>query len=291
MIGIIPALGAALAWTYACFIWRYQANKFTPLAINYFKNIFAFLVFTPALLSINYESEYESIFILLISGVIGIGLGDTFYIKSLKLIGTRKTLSIEALSPLIAAFFGKLFIEEDIGIRSWIGILIVCICLTNINIKQNKLINENSEFIKNKLNLRDYLYPLLSVICAVTAALLSRIIFLKSNFNPFQTTEIRLLGAIIFLTIITKSKINLSINSLNNIEKIRFIFSILLGTNLGIYLQQLVFKLLPIGIGWTLLSTSPLISLFFAKREEGELSKEVVISTLLLFLGLSLVIF
>ena len=73
-------------------------------------------------------------------------------------------------------------------------------------------------------------------------------------------------------------------------EKIIFIISVLLGTNFGILLQQIVFKTLPIGIGWTLLSTSPVISLLFAKREEGIISKDIIFSTFLLFVGLTLII-
>ena len=56
--------------------------------------------------------------------------------------------------------------------------------------------------------------------------------------------------------------------SYNN--QIKFFLSIILGTNIGILLQQVVFKTLPLGIGWTLLSTSPVISLLFAEKEEEE---------------------
>ena len=80
------------------------------------------------------------------------------------------------------------------------------------------------------------------------------------------------------------------IKKLNLNEKIKFIVSILLGTNIGIYLQQLVFQNLPLGIGWTILSTSPLFSLFLAKREEGKLSKETITFTIFLFFGISLMI-
>ena len=70
----------------------------------------------------------------------------------------------------------------------------------------------------------------------------------------------------------------------------RFLLSILLGTNLGILLQQIVFKTLPIGIGWALLSTSPVISLIFAKNEEREITKKIIFFTCFLFFGLTLII-
>ena len=290
MFGILAATGASFAWTLACFIWRSNTNFFKPLDINFIKNLLAFLFFIPFVISFTYEIQNKFIFILFLSGIIGIGFGDTFYLTSLKLIGTRKTLSIEALSPLLAAFAGDFFINESLQLRAWIGIAIVTLSLTFIIREQNHLINENSIFIKKKLSVKDYMYAFLSVFCAVLAGLLSRYIFLEIEISPLITTEIRLLGAIIFLLIISKFKFNFFIMNLKMNQKIIFIISVLLGTNLGILLQQIVFKTLPFGIGWTLLSTSPVISLLFAKKEEGHITKEIILSTFLLFGGLTLII-
>ena len=38
MIGIISALGASISWTYACFIWRSQTEKYQSVDINLGKN-------------------------------------------------------------------------------------------------------------------------------------------------------------------------------------------------------------------------------------------------------------
>ena len=289
MFGIISAFGASISWTYACFIWRSHTNRFKSLDINLVKNIIAFLIFIPALINLNDVTGWQNVFILLLSGVIGIGLGDTFYIKSLKIIGTRKTLSIETLSPLIAALSGEIFINEHLTIRSWIGILIISSSLFIILRKKTNFIETKSLYFE-KNNLKIYLIPLMSVLCAVLGGLLSRLVFLKSNFSPFLTTEIRLLGAITFLVFIKKFRINFFIRKLEKNQQKRFLLSILLGTNIGILLQQIVFKTLPIGIGWTLLSTSPVISLIYTKKEEIEIKKETLFFTCFMFLGLSLII-
>ncbi len=81
MIGIISAFGAAISWTYACFIWRSQTQKYKSIDINLVKNIIAFLIFLPAFINISVLNDLKSISTLLLSGVIGIGLGDTFYIN------------------------------------------------------------------------------------------------------------------------------------------------------------------------------------------------------------------
>ena len=138
LIGIFSAFGATLAWTYACSIWRKQTNIYKPIEINFLKNIIAFIIFSPVILILKYSTDYKYFLILICSGIIGIGLGDTFYLKSLNLIGTRKTLSIEALSPLIAAIAGNLFLDENLNLNAWIGIVIVTGALVKI-IKKKKL--------------------------------------------------------------------------------------------------------------------------------------------------------
>tara|TARA_Y100000589_G_scaffold280111_1_gene276368 strand:+ start:2444 stop:3319 length:876 start_codon:yes stop_codon:yes gene_type:complete len=291
LIGIFSAIGAVFSWTYACSIWRNQTTLNKPIHINFVKNLLAFLIFIPAFTSIDFTKDSQYIFILIISGIIGIGIGDTFYLNSLNKIGTRKTLSIEAISPIIAAFSGKLFINENLSIKSWIGIFIVTVCLILIIKKQTYLIDKDKNFILKKFNFWNYIYSFLSVFCAVIAALLSRIVFLESNLNPAQTTEIRLFGSIIFLFLITKTNIEFSLDQLNIKDRLKFIFSIILGTNVGIFLQQVAFKELPLGIAWTLLSTSPIISLFFSKKEEGDLSRDIIFLTSALFAGIVLIVF
>ena len=290
MIGIISAFGAAISWTYACFIWRSQTEKYKSIDINLVKNIIAFLIFLPAFINISVLIDSKSILTLLLSGVIGIGLGDTFYIKSLQIIGTRKTLSIETLSPLLAALSGEIFINENLALRSYVGIVIISISLFILLRQRTNLVVNSLSTINEQNNLSIYVFPFLSVLCAVSGGLLSRIVFLESNLSPFQTTEIRLLGAIIFLITIKRFRINFFLKKLDNKDQKRFLLSIFFGTNLGILLQQIVFKTLPLGVGWTLLSTSPVISLFFSSKEEGMITKGIILFTSLLFLGLCLII-
>jgi len=290
LIGIFAAFGATLSWTYACSIWRTQTNIYKPIEINFLKNIIAFIVFSPFILFFNFDTNYKYFLILILSGVIGIGLGDTFYLKSLNLIGTRKTLSIEAISPLIAAVIGTLFIDDHLKINTWLGIIIITGSLIKIIRKKSYLLDKDFKLVLNNNSLDKYTYAFLSVVCAVFAALLSRFVLLESDLTPIFTTEIRLFGSIIFLCSITKMRLKLFINNFDSKEKNQFIISVLMGTNIGIFLQQIVFESLPLGIGWTLLSTSPIISLLFTKQEEGILTNEIIFTTLLLFIGICLIL-
>ncbi|WP_269625448.1 EamA family transporter [Prochlorococcus marinus] len=287
MIGFFAAISAVISWTFACSIWRRESENFLPRQINIYKNVLASIFFLPVLLTISSFSDVFSIFVLMISGIVGISIGDTLYINSLKIIGTRKTLSFEALTPIIATTLGALSINEIYPPKVWIGSFVVSFSLLMIVCQKTFQKDDSRE-----TNLLGILYALGSVFCAVLAALMSRVILISSTLTPLQTTEIRLLSASIFLFLIFKKDFlylikNRSITKQNHLS---LILSTLLGTNCGILFQQIVFKFLPIGIGWTLLSLSPVFALFISKREGDEINKLTIFYSFLSFIGVAIVL-
>ena len=285
MIGFFAAISAVLSWTFACSIWRRESENLLPRQINIYKNVLASIFFLPVVLTISWFSDVFSIFVLMISGIVGISIGDTLYINSLKIIGTRKTLSFEALTPIIATTLGTLSINEIYPQKVWIGSLIVSFSLLMI-VRQNTFQKDDSR----EINILGILCALGSVFCAVLAALMSRVILISSNLTPLQTTEIRLLSASIFLFFIFKKDFlyllkNRSITKKNHSN---LLLSTLLGTNCGILFQQIVFKFLPIGIGWTLLSLSPIFALFISKREGDQINKLTIFYSFLSFIGVTI---
>jgi len=285
MIGFFSAISAVLSWTFACSIWRRESRKLLPRQINIYKNVLASIFFLPVAIRINWLSDPFSIFFLIISGIVGISIGDTLYINSLKIIGTRKTLSFEALTPIIATILATLSINEIYPQKVWVGSFIVSFSLLMI-VRQNTFQKEDSR----ETNILGIFCALGSVFCAVLAALMSRVILITSTLTPLETTEIRLLSASIFLFLFFKKDFFdlLKNRSITRQSHSSLILSTLLGTNCGILFQQIVFKFLPIGIGWTLLSLSPIFALFISKREGDQINKLTIIYSFLSFIGVSI---
>ena len=285
MIGFFAAIIAVYFWTFACSIWRRESEQFLPRQINIYKNVVASIFFFPAVLTISWFSDLRSIFVLMISGIVGIAIGDTLYIHALKIIGVRKTLSFEALTPIIATILGNLIINEIYPNKVWIGSFIVSFSLLMI-LSQNTCQKDHAKEIK----IIGIFYALGSVFCAVFAALMSRMILISSTLTPFEATEIRLLSSSIGLLLFFKKDFIDLLNKRSiNIENHKNLFiSTLLGTNFCILFQQIVFKALPIGMGWTLLSFSPVVSLFFSNRER--INKLTVIYSLLSIIGVGIVL-
>ncbi len=287
MFGIIFALGAASSWTYACYLWRKQTKYLSASQINITKNIIAFLIFSPVILTLDFQHNLQEILILLLSGIIGISIGDTFYIMSLKKLGTRRTLTVEAFSPVIATLLGSILLHEILSLKSWVGTMIVTFSL--IGVALDKTVEYKLGTVEKEKKL-GFIFAFLSVLCAVSAATLSRLVLINSDLRPFQSTEIRLFGSIISLLPFMRNDLINSITELSFERKIRLVFATFLGTNIGILFQQYVFKLLPIGLGWTLLSTSPIISLFFARAEGEDFDWKTLALTITTILGVALVL-
>ncbi len=286
MFGIISALGAASSWAYACYLWREQTKYFSAAQINITKNIIAFIIFFPAILTFDVQSNIKDLLILFLSGIIGISIGDTFYIISLKKLGTRRTLTVEALSPIIATILGAILLKEILPFNVWTGVFIVSISLVGVAFQ--KTIN-TKHITSNKDRKEGFMFAILSVLCAVIAAALSRFVLINSDLNPFQTTEIRLLGSIFALLPFLRTKLTYSVRKIPFKNKLSLLLATFLGTNIGILLQQNVFKLLPIGLGWTLLSTSPVMALFFARAEGEEVNWKTYVLTATTILGVGIV--
>lgn len=118
-MGVIAGLVAALAWTFASSLWRGLSTSLTALELNGLKNAIACALLLPVLLFLPWADESQALLWLLISGGLGISLGDSFYLAALRRLGTRRTLTLEALAPLLAALGGLVVMGESIQGQAW----------------------------------------------------------------------------------------------------------------------------------------------------------------------------
>lgn len=126
--GELAALTAALLWAIAASIFARLGDRgVSPLTLNLLKGIVAIILLGATLLLLQRpfpEVEFQPILFLLLSGAIGIGLGDTFYFRALSLIGARRSLLIESLAPPLSAIFAFLWLGENLKLGNIAGIFL-----------------------------------------------------------------------------------------------------------------------------------------------------------------------
>ncbi len=290
MLGVIAAFGAALCWTLASATWRKLSGSYSSIQLNTIKNFLATLFFLPALLSFPWLSEWYSACILFLSGAVGIAIGDTFYLSALRILGTRRTLTIESLAPILAGIFGAIFLQERYPIRACLGAFLVTISVVLVASEappENE--SSNKQLIQSKYE--GLAYAFVSLTCGITAAMLSRMVFIHSELLPFHTSAIRIFSALILLLPVFFKGINIFYSGKKVLRSSlpMALSATLLGTNLGMFLQQMVFQRLPLGVGVTILSSTPVMSLLFATGEGDQLKFKGVLASLMSLLGVGLV--
>ncbi len=289
MVGVIAALLAAFAWTLASFTWRAETKSFNSLELNGIKNLLATIIFLPVLIRFPWLLEWQSAFLLFISGTVGIAIGDTLFFSALKRIGTRRTLTIDSMAPVLASLVGCLFMGEVLSYKSWFGVCLVSLSLGIVAI-QLPAIPFRVKAFQRRYQLIGIIFAITAVICGVAGALISRYVLSQEILSPIQTSSIRLLGGLLVLTLLPLEwkNIFLSIKERSSSGLNSIFIATVLGTNLAILLQQIVFQNVSLGLGVTFLSTTPVISLLVASRERDSLTFLSFSASFTAFLGIAL---
>lgn len=265
--GILAALGAALLWVLATRLFQGAGSRLAPLELNLAKGACALLLFSlslPFTLPGSRTPDATAVALLALSGALGIGLGDTAYFRALGALGTRRVLLLELLAAPTAAGLSWLVFQEGLSPAAWLGLT-----LTLAGVGLAVLGGFRPEG-SPALPVPALGYGLLAALCQGSGLVLARGAFLGSGLDPALAAWIRLAaGELALLAALLVSTGGLSWKPWRLLRENRLWLRVggaaLLGTWLGIWLQQLSLSRLPAGAAQTLLSTAPLFALLLAR--------------------------
>ena len=278
-VGHQAAVAAAMAWTTASALWRSLSRFGTAIELNGLKNGLALLFFLPFLITLPWADQAGAVVVLLLSGLIGIAAGDSFYLGGLRRLGTQKALTVEAMGPVLASMGGVLMMGDTVRPTAWAGALLVSGAVVLVAQQSNASSANDGKAL-------GLLLCMLAVMCGLSGAFLSRHALITSDLTPMQTAAIRLLGGWLGLLPLLRGRLCPKNFPIGVTPKV--ILATLLGTNLGIVLQQIVFQMLPVGQGITLMSTAPVMALFLNHLEGESLQWQGIVAGLLAVSGVAL---
>jgi drug/metabolite transporter (DMT)-like permease len=263
------ALIAALLWSIAAVIFGGLAGQISPLGLNLAKGLVAitFLSLTMALNdrllpAISPTISLVPLLILLASGVIGIGIGDTFYFAALHQIGARRTLLMKILAPPIAAIVSFGLLGEQLTGLACLGMAVTIVGVAWV-------ISERNRDQSVHPNPRGILFAFLAALTDAIGAVLSRMALSESSIDPLWSAWVRLVGGAIIVgmlivwqrqPIVLPTKWGEAKTNMRRLVLTIVIVSFF-STYLGIWLQQVALKTTAAGIAQTLGATSPLFVL------------------------------
>ncbi|MGH2414726.1 MAG: DMT family transporter [Microcystaceae cyanobacterium] len=202
--GELAALGAAFLWAVSSVVYQLLGQRIPPLLLNLLKGLIAiaFLAITLLLTDRTLpELNPIPVGLLLLSGVIGIGLGDTAYFITLNHLGARRTLLMETLAPPITAILALVFLRESLSASAWCGIFLILIGIVWVITEQTSTAVVNSPHPR-----RGIIWGLLAALAQASGAVLSRSALIISPLTPLWSTLLRLLaGSAIVLVLLLVS--------------------------------------------------------------------------------------
>ncbi len=286
-MGEIAALSAALLWAISSVVYTRLGLKIPPLKLNLYKGIIAiaFIIITLLIKGAAFtDLSISTIALLTLSGIIGIGLGDTAFFTALNSLGARRTLLIETSSPPMGALLALIFIGEQLTYSAWSGILLTIMGIAWVISERNPVNNLS-------ISRQGIIWGILAAIAQATGAVISRFALIQSDISPLESTLIRLIGGtaiVVGLLFLPAAKQNhlkwqLSLYNLGIIAIAAFG-----STYLGIWLQQTSLKFAPTGIAQTFLATSPLFILPIVALQGEKISLRAICGVMISLGGIAL---
>lgn len=200
----IPYLGeglsllSAVLWAVAVILFRKSGEKVHPLALNMFKNTLAFVLLLPTIWlfgeTLIRPVPSSAYILLLLSGVIGIGLGDTLFFTSLNLLGAGLTGIVICLYSPFIIMLSVLWLGESLALLQVIGAFLI------ISAVLIATIEKRDERISNSRLLLGILSGVFSSACMAVGIVMIKPLLERSPL--LWLTEVRLVGGSVALVLI-----------------------------------------------------------------------------------------
>lgn len=292
-IGEIAALAAACLWAVASVVYGKLGARIPPLQLNLIKGIIAiaFFVFTILVSGELFPSIATlPMCLLLLSGVIGISLGDTAFFTTINTLGARRALLMQTLTSPITAVLGLIFLQEELNVLASCGILLTIFGVAWVVTERTTDIKHISaaEFK------RGIVFGLLTAIAGAVGAVLSRSAIADTQISPLWAALLRLSAGIFILLIwaLFRQQNTFRLSNLQNSRVIAgTVFAAFCGTYLGLWLQQTAIKFTSVGIASTLLQTSPIFVIPFAIWMGEKVSIRAILGVVISIAGIALLFY
>ncbi len=263
-LGELSALLTAVLWSGTSIAFSSAAGKIGSLQLNINRMILAsvFLIVTIFLMGYDFNLSNTQFVNLIISGVIGLVIGDSFLFKSFQMIGARISMLLMALSPAMSAILAFIFLNEIITPIGIVGIVITIAGITLVVLERNT----NSKYQVTTLGI---VYGILGALGQAGGLIFAKFAFNEGHIAGFIATFIRVFSSvIIFFPIMLMLKKYKNPYKVFRKDKSAFgvtLLGTILGPFLGITFSLIAVENTKVGIAATLMSTMPIIMLPMVK--------------------------
>ena len=285
--GELAALSAALIWAIASIIYIGIGRQLSPLVLNLSKGLIAIALLILTLLlkgELLPQISGTAIGLLVLSGIVGIGFGDTAYFEALNCLGARRALVLESIAPPLAAVMALVFLQERLAVVAWAGIALTIAGVTWVIVERTAVEDQPQPHFWRGTG-----FGLLAALGQASGAVLSRAALAGTTIDPLWSSLMRLVagGLVLLVWLMVQRR---TVQDLKPLRSPRFLI-ILTGTAfastyLAIWLQQISLKYTAAGIAQSLSATSPLFVIPVAIAMGEKVSLRAIVGVLIAIVGI-----
>ena len=301
-IGELSALTAAALWAASSLFW--SSFRLAAWEMNLCKSLLGAAMVLLHLMVVAhwydlpvFHAEIRAWVLLGFSGLVGLAIGDTFFFRSLQILGPRRALMLATTSPIFVAALGWTLLGERLLSLTIVGILVAIFGVV-IVLSDRKASLEQPNLMPGTLSSGIFTGTMASL-CQAIGIVFSKWAMRGSDgealCDPMEATFIRLLlsGIMILAVVLLRSKL-VSMLTVIRSEKIfwRLMAGTALGTWLGIGASMIAISHTDAAVAQTLMATCPLFAipiLWIVKKQPATLI--AICGTIISILGVGLVVY
>jgi drug/metabolite transporter (DMT)-like permease len=256
VVGVMAALGSAASWALGSILFRRLGDHLPPVALTFAKGITSVVLLGVAVAIIGFEAIGINAWLLLIlSGLLGIALGDTLFFLALNNLGAHAVVILFTLGQVLTVILAVFWLGEQPQPLDWAGISLI---LGGVTIVMWTRISGE----EGRTGIVGAIYGLLSVIAMAVSIIIAKEAL--ATTGSIQATFIRMAAGTIGIFVFGQATGQI-LSGLGTLRQPRFfgffLLSVAVVTFGGFWLSLVAVANLDVAIANTLNATEPLFVL------------------------------
>ena len=205
-LGEIISLGTAFFWTFTVISFESAGKRVGSLSVNIIRLLFGFVYLTLTVFilegSLFPDASMYQWNMLLISGLIGLVIGDLFLFQAFVDLGGRLSLLIYCSVPIMTSILGFFIFGETFDFLTILGIVVTLTAISVVILSKRE---ENNTYHPKVL--KGIIFAFIGAIAQALGLVFSKL-GMADSLNAFAATQMRVIpaivGFVIYITVIKK---------------------------------------------------------------------------------------
>lgn len=290
-LGELISLATALFWTFTAISFESAGKKVGSLAVNILRLVIGLfflciVVYFTTGSFVPLQASNYAWNMLLISGLIGLVIGDLFLFQAFVDIGSRISLLIYSSVPIMTAVLGYFIFDEVLDYITIVGIAVTLSAISVVILSKRNLDKTYEPHI-----IKGIVFAFIGAVAQSIGLVFSKL-GMGQDLSAFESTQIRVIAALIgFLIYISVRKEWSSVKkAVTNISAMKFIvLGSLFGPFLGVSSSLLAMRYTSIGVSTTIAQLNVILIIPFSViLFKEKVNWKEIVASIVAFIGVAL---